>query len=425
MSIALLFIFLILMIIGVPVAVALGIASLITLVVFTDIPVNLIIQSMFSSMNSFVMVAVPLFLLAGILMDEGGVSERIFKFANSLVGWMPGGLGNVTILSGIIFGTMSGSAIAGVTGVGKICINSMTRYNYPLSYATAISTASSILATIIPPSILMVVAAAVANVSVGGALMAGLIPGVILGIILMIYNTYVCKKYKIGIQVPFSFNNFVSSFISAFPALLVPVIIIGGILSGLVTPTEAAGIAAVYAIIVAVFVYREIKVEKLPDIFYRTAKMTGTILFIAVTAKPASWIFEYDGLTVRLASLLGSITHNPIITMLILYAFFIIVGMFMDATAAIYILVPVLLPAIKAANINPLYFIVLLVISLSYGLITPPVGVCLYAASNTTGLKLDDIIRSIMPWLILIGVSLIIFILFPALVTTPLKWFGF
>lgn len=423
MSLALLGIFMLLMFFGVPLASALGIASVFVLFFYSDIPLHLITQSMYSSMNSFMMVAVPLFILSGILMDEGGVADRIFRFANALLGWSRGGLGNVTIFSSIIFAGMSGSSVADVASVGKISISAMTKNNYPLGYATALALITSMLATIIPPSILMVIAASVANVSIGQALFAGVIPGLLVSAVFMIYNYIACKKNGYGTVVKFSPKFLVSEFAQAIPALLAPVILLGGMLSGYFTPTEAAAIAVLYTLLVSLFVYRNIKFFQLPEILFRTAKLTGTILFIAVTAKPAGWIFEFDGLPVRVAEAIGGITHDPTMIMFIIYGFFILVGMFMDATAAIYIVTPILLPTVKAVGIDPVYFIVFMVITLAFGLVTPPVGVCLYAACNMTGLKFEQIVKASMPWMVITGLALVVFIVWPGLVSEPVKWF--
>lgn len=424
MSILLLIMFLVLMLIGVPIAISLGISSVVTLLLFTDVPLNLVIQSMFTSMNSFIMVAVPLFILSGYLLDEGGVAERIYNFANAMMGWMHGGLGNVAIFSSMLFAGMSGSSVADVASMGKISINAMKRHGYPAGYATALSLSSSMLASIIPPSILMLVASSVANVSIGQALFAGIIPGVIIGVVFMLYNYYYCRRNDIGVKIKFSFKNLVQQFLRAIPALMVPIIILGGMFTGYVTPTEAAGIAVLYAILISILLYKHITVSQLPSIFLRTAKTTGTILFIAVTAKPASWILEYDGLPARIASTISGITTSPLLIMSIIFGFLILVGMFMDATAAIYIVVPILLPTVVAVGIDPVFFVVFLVITLTFGLITPPVGVCLYAASNVTGLKIETIVRNSLPWIAVTVITILMFIIFPQIITTPLGWFS-
>ncbi|MCM3761975.1 TRAP transporter large permease [Alkalihalobacillus oceani] len=423
MSVFLLIIFFLLIFFGIPIAASLGISVVLTILLFTDIPLSIVIQSMYSSMNSFIMVAVPLFILAGIIMDEGGVAERIFDFAKSVVGWITGGLGHVNILASLIFAGMAGSSVADIASTGRITINAMTRNNYPLQYATALTLISSMLATIIPPSILMVIAASTAGVSIGKALIGGLIPGLFIAAVFMIVNYVYCKRNKIGEHVTFNLGRLRKDFVRAFPALLAPVILLGGILSGYFTPTEAAAIAVFYTLIIALFVYKDIKLKHLPNIFFRTAKLTGTILFIAVTAKPASWVFEYDGLPTRMATLISNISENAFVIMLFLFIFLIVVGMFMDATAAIFILVPILMPTIHVVGIDPAFFVIFLVILLSFGLITPPIGVCLYAVCNITGLKLEEVTKGTLPWILITFAILLLFVLFPGMITEPLKWF--
>lgn len=423
MSIFLLVLFFILLFLGIPIASSLGIAVVVTILMFTEVPISIVSQSMYSSMNSFIMVAVPLFILAGIIMDEGGVAERIFDFAKSIVGWITGGLGHVNILASLIFAGMAGSSVADIASTGRITINAMTKNGYPLKYATALTLISSMLATIIPPSILMVVAASTAGVSIGAALMGGLIPGLIIAFVFMVYNYFYSKKHNFGVHQKFDWKVLGREFLRAFPALLAPVILLGGILSGSFTPTEAAAIAVLYTLFIALFVYKGLTFRKLPNIFFRTANLTGTILFIAVTAKAASWVFEYDGLPTRLANFISSVSESPLIIMLMLFVFLVIVGMFMDATAAIFILVPILMPTVLMVGIDPTFFVVFLVILLSVGLVTPPIGVCLYAACNITGLKLEELSKASFPWLLVTFAILLVFIFIPQIITMPLSWF--
>lgn len=404
MSVALLLIFLGLMALGVPIAISLGAASVIVLITMGNMPLTMVVQLMYTSMNSFVMVAVPLFILAGSLMDEGGIADKIYDLAEACVGWIYGGLGHVAILCNIIFGAMSGSSVAAVASIGKMSINAMAKKGYPKEYGVGINLAGCMLASVIPPSILMIVAASTASVSIGQALMAGMVPGVLIGVIYMVYNYIHCKVTGIGEKSPFQPKRLVKAFLSAIPALMVPVIMLVGMYSGIYTPTEGAGIAVAYAMLVSIYVYKRLKWSDIPRII----------------AKPAGQIFELDGLPTKLAHFVLGISDNQLVIMFALFIFLIIVGMFMDATAAIYILVPILLPVVKQLGVSPLFFVVFLVITLSFGLITPPVGVCLYAAENVTGLSLEKVIKSVVPWLFLTVGIICIFIFFPQIITGPI-----
>lgn len=421
MSITLLIIFMLLMFVGVPIAVSLGAASVIVIYFMTDLPLTLVAQSMYTSMNSFIMVAVPLFILCGSLMDEGGVADKIYDLADAAVGWIYGGVGHVSVLVSMLFAGMSGSSVAAIASIGKMSINALTKKGYPKGYATAINLTGSMLATVIPPSILMIVAASTANISIGQALMAGLVPGIIMGIIYMVYNFIYCKKNGIGDKSKFSLSRLIKAFLKAVPALISPIILLGGVFTGIYTPTEGAAIGVAYTIFIAIYIYRSLKWADIPKIIIKNAMATGTILFVAITAKPAALIFELDGLPTLLANQIINISSHQIVIMLIVFLFLILVGMFMDATAAIYILVPILLPAVTSVGVSPLFFVVFLVITLALGLITPPVGVCLYAASNVTGMSIEDIIKASVPWLILTIVILILFIIFPNIILMPVN----
>ena len=419
MSAAIILLFLILMFLGVPIATSLGLASVIVMATKSTLPLNMAAQSMFTAMNSFIMVAVPLFILCGSLMDEGGIADRIYDLAEALVGWIYGGLGHVSVVVNMLFAGMSGSSVAAIASIGKMSINALEKKGYPKDYATAINLSGSMLASVIPPSILMINAAATGNVSIGQALLAGLVPGIIIGIIFMVYNYFYCRRHGIGDRVKFSGKKLGKAFVRAIPALLTPIILLGGVYTGVYTPTEGAAIAVVYTMIVSVYVFKTLKWTDMPRIIIKNARSTGTILFVAIAAKPASVLFEIDGLPSRVAQGIAGISDNRIVILFVLYAFLIVVGMFMDATAAIFILVPILLPACQAVGVSPLFFTVFLVITLSFGLITPPVGVCLYAAENVTGLPLERIIKASIPWILLIAVSLCIFILFPQIIEAP------
>lgn len=419
MSLGIMLLFMILMFLGVPIAVSLGAASVLCMAAMTQMPLSMATQSMLTAMNSFIMVAVPLFILCGSLMDEGGIADRIYDLAEASVGWIYGGLGHVSVVVNMLFAGMSGSSVAAIASIGKMSINALEKKGYPKDYATAINLSGSMLASVIPPSILMINAAATGNVSIGQALLAGFIPGLIIGLIFMIYNYLYCKKHGIGDRIPFESKKLGRAFVRAIPALLTPVILLGGVYTGIYTPTEGAAIAVVYTCFVSIYVFKNLHWRDIPRIMIKNARSTGTILFVAIAAKPASVLFELDGLPSTVAHMIAGISSNRVVILMVLYLFLIVVGMFMDATAAIFILVPILLPAVQAVGVSPLFFVVFLVITLSFGLITPPVGVCLYAAENVTGLPLEKIIKASVPWILLIAISLVIFILFPQIIEVP------
>lgn len=424
MSLALLLLFFFLFMVGIPLPISLGAAGVGILCLYTDMPLDLLSNSMFSAMNSFMLVAVPLFIMVGIVMDRGGVAERIFDFANALIGWLPGGLGHVNVFASLIFGGVSGSSVADVASLGRIEITAMTKNNYSKQYAVGLSLTTSVLASIIPPSILVIIAGSTANESIGTLLMAGIVPGLFMVACFMVYNHVYTRMKGMGTHVPFSWSNLKRATIRAVPPMLTPLILLYGIFDGRFTPTEAAGIAAFYTLVLSIVFYRTMSVRELPGVFWETAKTTGTILFIAATAKLAGWIFTYDSLPVKMAELMSSITSNPTLLLLIVFIFLIVVGMFMDAIASLYILIPVLLPPLVQLGVDPMHFLIILVLALTLGLVTPPVGVCLYAAAQVAEMDIEDVIKGTFNLTVLIVISIVLLILFPSITTWPIQAMG-
>lgn len=424
MSVALLLLFFLLFMVGIPLPISLGAASAAIVWIYTDLPIDLLANSMFSAMNSFMLVAVPLFIMVGIIMDRGGVAERIFDFANALLGWLPGGLGHVNVMASLIFGGVSGSSVADVASLGRIEINAMVKNNYSKSYAVGLSLSTSVLASIIPPSILVIIAGSTANESIGVLLVAGIVPGVCMCICFMLYNHFYCKIRHMGTHVPFCLSNLYRATVRALPPMLTPLILLYGIFDGRFTPTEAAGIAVLWCLFLSLFCYRTLRVSDLPGVFFETAKVTGTILFIAATAKLAGWVFTYDALPTKMAALMASISDNPTILLLLVFLFLVVVGMFMDAIASLYILIPVLLPPLVQLGVDPIHFLIILVLSLTLGLITPPVGVCLYAAAQVADMDIEDVIRGTFGLTGMVVVSILILILFPQITLAPLAMMG-
>jgi tripartite ATP-independent transporter DctM subunit len=424
MSIALLLLFLGLSALGVPLAVALGLASVGVIMMFTSTPIDLLSQSMFSAMNSFLLVAVPLFILVGHFMERGRVAERIFDFAEAMVGWMPGGLGHVNVVSSVIFGGISGSSVADIASVGAIEIKAMERHGFPKGYAVGMTLVTSTLSSIIPPSILVVIAGSIANVSIGTLLVAGLIPGLFIAFVFMVFNHFYAVHYGYNPPSPFNFRLVVTTGLRAILPMLTPVILLGGIVNGFFTPTEAAAIAVVYTMLLSVIVYRTIPPVEIWNILVETARASGTILFIAATAKLAAWVFAFDGLPVQVAEFLAGISTGPTMALFLIFLFLIVVGMFMDAIAAMFILIPVLLPPALKMGIDPMHFLIVTVITLTLGLVTPPVGVCLYAVAQVAKMSIEDVIRGSMVPVLILTAAILALVLFPVLTLGPIRLLG-
>jgi C4-dicarboxylate transporter, DctM subunit len=423
-SIFLLVLFLILSALGVPLAVSLGLSSIAAIMIYTSTPLDLLSQSMFSAMNSFLLVAVPLFILVGVLMERGRVAERLFDFAEALVGWLPGGLGHVNVASSVIFGGVSGSSVADIASIGAIEINAMQRHGFPKGYAVGMTLVTSTLSSIIPPSILIVIAGSIANVSIGTLLVAGLVPGLFLAFMFMVFNHFYSVYNGYNPPKPFNVRLVVTTGIAAILPMLTPVILLVGIVDGYFTPTEAAAIAVLYTMFLSIVLYRTIRPKELPSIFIETARTTGTILFIAATAKLAAWVFTYDGLPQQVAQFLGSISTGPTMALFLIFLFLIVIGMFMDAIAAMFILIPVLMPPAIQLGIDPMHFLIVTVITLTLGLITPPVGVCLFAVAQVAKMSIEDVIKgSILPISIMMA-AILALVLFPILTLGPIRLLG-
>jgi tripartite ATP-independent transporter DctM subunit len=418
MSLVLLGTFVLLMLLGVPLAVSLGVGVIATLLIF-DIPLELLPQSMMSSMNSFLLVAVPLFVLAGNLMAGGGISDRIFRGAEVIFGRYRGGLGQVNIAASAIFGGISGSSVADVVSLGKIEIKAMTDHKYPRPYAAAMTMVTSTLSSLMPPSILMIIAASTASVSVGAALAGGLGPSLVVIVVLMILNFILSVRRGYGEVTKTPFKKGVAIVLAGIPAMGGPVIILLGMFSGLFTPTEAAAVAVIYSLLVGIYVYRDMKWRQMPKMIVDAGLTTGTILLIAMIANVASYVFTIDGLPAKVSSWLLGVSTDPIIVMLMMGVILIIIGTVMDIVAAILLCSPVLMPAAVAAGIDPVHFVVYLVAALTLGLVTPPVGVSLFATSYVSGLPMEKIVKAAAPHYAVMVAAVLLLAVFPQLILLP------
>ncbi len=394
---------------------------------FADFPFHTLAQKVVNSGNSFVLMAIPFFLLAGKLMNTGGITNRIFRFCNTVIGWIPGGLGHANVLASVVFAGMSGSAVADAAGLGSIEIKAMEDAGFDKGFSAAVTAASSTIGPIIPPSIPLIVYACVAsNVSVSNLLIAGLVPGVLMaiGLSIAVYIISVRRHYP---KMPFpTLRQIWDDFRKAVLSLLTPVILIGGMLSGVFTATEAAVVSAVYAFILtvfiyrevklSVFIYREVKLSQLWGIIIETARESAGILFIVCISNMYGYLLTRAQIPALLVKAVSGFTTSPVVVLLILNVIFLIIGCFMDANAAILILTPAIWPLITAVGIDPTHLGLVMVLNLMIGLLTPPVGMCLFTVSRVANLPLEQMIKSVLPFYIPLLACLLLVTLCPSLV---------
>ncbi|EAU50645.1 C4-dicarboxylate transport system permease large protein [alpha proteobacterium HTCC2255] len=405
--------FLLLVILRIPVAFALGIA-IIPIVMF-DIRLTpfIILDRMFQSYNSFILLAVPFFLLAANLMNSGKITDKLIELARVITGWMPGGLGHVNVAVSMLFAGISGSSTADAAGCGKILIPAMVKEGYDTRFAVAITACSSVMGVIIPPSILMVVWGGVMQVSVGALFLAGAIPGLMIGLTLMATVYGYAKVYDYPTAGKPSLTEFWSALKGASLAMLTPLLVIGGIVGGLVTPTESAIIAAGYSLILGMFVYRTVTVRDLGHIFYDTGRFASISLFAIGTASAFGWMLAFYNVPRLIVDTMTALEFGPFGTALVIAGLFLFFGLFIDAIPTIIILGTVLLPVATGADIHPVVFAIIGIVSLAFGLVTPPYGLCLLIAASISGLNVVQVMRDVVIILIPMLVILILIILFP------------
>jgi tripartite ATP-independent transporter DctM subunit len=382
-----------------------------------SIPITLLPLKMMHGVNNFPLLAVPFFILAANVMNKGSVTPRIFGFANSLVGHLRGGLGHVNVLASMIFAGMSGTAVADAAGLGALEIKAMQDQGYPIKFSTGITGASSVIGPIIPPSVAMVIYGWLSDVSVGGLFIGGLIPGVILGGALMIMTVVLSYRIAMPLKPRPAFQEIADLSKKAFLSLMTPLIIVGGIWSGIFTPTESGAVASIYAIILGMIIYRDVSWKDLLDIFRHTIEFTAIILFIISVAGLYGWLLVRLQIPLTLAEGIVQITTNSTILLIILMFFFLIVGCFMSVIESVLIFTPIMAPMVKAVGVDPLFFGVLMVISLSVGVITPPFGNVIYVLVGITHQTFEDVVWALIPFLIPILLTILALILFPELVT--------
>lgn len=409
--------FIIILSTGASIGVGLGLSSAIVLYCVLDMPLVVVVQRMFTSVDSFSFMAVPFFMLAGAFMSEGGVTKRIVDFSMAMVGALAGGLALVVAVAGMFFAALSGSSAATTAAIGSSMIDEMERRGYPRSFAAAVVASGGTVGIVIPPSITMVVYGSIANTSIADLFMAGFVPGILMGVSMCVVSWVISKKNGYQGEGKFSIGRLLRSVKECFWALMMPVIILGGIYSGIFTPTEAAAVAAVYGALVGLFIYRELKFKDLPRTLLNAAYNTTMIMFVVGAANLFGWILTNAQVPHMLAESFAHITTNPVVFLMLVNVLLLFIGTLINASAAVVILTPILLPVALGMGIDPMFFGVLMVINLAIGCITPPVGLDLFVVSSITGISIDKVTAKVMPYLLMLLVDLVIFTWFPSIIT--------
>ncbi|MAY72584.1 MAG: ABC transporter permease [Halomonas sp.] len=403
---------LLMLVMGFPVMVALGASSLAAIMVDGSVPDFIVLHRMVGGMDSFPLLSIPFFVLAGALMNSAGITSRIFDFARALVGWMPGGLGHVNVGASVIFAGMSGAAVADAGGLGAIEIKAMRRAGYDPGFSVGITAASSTIGPIIPPSLPLVIYGVMASASIGQLFAAGLVPGLLMALSLMLMVAWYAVRYQYPRDVGFALSWIAFTFRRAFLSLLTPVIIVGGIVLGIFTATEAAIAAVIYAMLLGAVVYRTLTFKRLLAVTMETIETTGIIMMIIAASSIFSWLLTSHHVAENFANWMLAVTSNPTIILLLMTLILFVVGCFMETIAAITILVPILLPIAVNLGVDPVQFGIVMVLNLMIGLLTPPVGLVLYVLSQVSKVPFERCASATLPFLIplLIVLMLVTFV---------------
>ena len=409
--------FIIFISIGTPVAWSIAISSLLTIIISLPfIPAaTTIAQRMATGLDSFTLLAIPFFILSGQLMTHGGIASRLIGFAKTIVGALPGGLALINIMSAMLMGAIAGSAMASASAMGSILGPEMEKEGYDKEYGAAVNITSSTIGLVIPPSnVLIVYSLASGGVSIAALFLAGYIPGILTGLFLMIVASIWAKKKGYPTSKKSSLNNIFKTFIVAIPSLFLLFIVIGGIVSGIFTATEASAIAVIYTLILGM-VYKEIKLKNIPDILMEASKTSAVIMLLIAASMSMSWIMSFENIPQNLSEFLLSLSDNKIIILLIVNLLLLFVGIFMDMTPAVLIFTPIFLPIVTSIGINPIQFGIIMVLNLCIGLCTPPVGSVLFVGIGLAKTSIEKVIKPLLPLFIAMIFSLILITLFPVL----------
>lgn len=421
------FSFVVLLGIGVPIAWSIGLSGLVTLLVSVDsIPAfTTIAQRMATGLDSFTLLAIPFFILAGQLINKGGLAHRLIRLAKNLMGSLPGGLAHVNIVAAMLFGAIAGSSVAAASAIGSILGPRMEEEGYSREFGAAVNITSSTTGLLIPPSnILIVYSLASGGVSIAALFIAGYLPGILTGVMLMIVAAIWAKYRKFPVGQRSSFKEFITSFVDALPALFLLIIVIGGIIAGIFTATEASAIAVVYCLVLG-FIYRELKLKELPSIFLDSVSTTSIVLLLIATSIGMSWVMSFEEIPSNVSEALLSVSDNPIIILLLINLILLFVGTFMDMTPAVLIFTPIFLPIVTEMGIDPIHFGIIMILNLSIGLCTPPVGSILFVGVGIAKTTIVKVIKPLMPLFLAMIVALMLITYFPQISLWLPRLFGF
>jgi len=401
---------------GLPIAFGLGVAAVV-MALLSDIPLSIMVEQSVRGVNSFPLLAIPFFILVGEVMSNGGIARRLMELAGALVGFVRGGLGQVAITGSMFFGGISGSAVADTAATGAMMIPSMTKQGYTAPQATAINTVSSVIGIIIPPSIPLILFGIVTETSISRLFIAGIVPGLLIGFGLMTTTFIMASIGQAGQTRKFRLDLLWEAFKAAWLALVLPVIVIGGIIGGVFTATEAAVVALLYSLFISLVFYREFKIRELWGMLIRTARLTGMVLLLLAFATVIAWFLTINMVPQTLVTQVQAITQDPFLLLMIVAGLLLLVGFVMDLTPAMVIMAPMLTPIVTSVGVDPVYFGVLMSFILGIGLLTPPVGTCLYVGCGVGKVSMEQLVKAMLPYYAALLVVLVILIAFPGIVT--------
>jgi C4-dicarboxylate transporter, DctM subunit len=410
------------LLLGVPIAVILGLTTMISIILFSSTPLHIITQQLFNALDKFVLLAIPFFILAGAIMTRGGIARKLIAFVNALVGWFPGGLAMAGILACIFFAAISGSSPATVVAIGSIMIPALIKAGYGEKFSLGLITVSGSLGIVIPPSIPMILYCLVMNVSVAELFMAGIIPGLLIGLALMVYTYFIARKNNWRIETKGSLSELFRTFREGIWALLLPFIVLGGIYTGVFTPTEAAAVSVIYALLVEMFIYKEFGWTDITKICQDAAVLSACLLFILSTAMTFIWLLTAEQIPHQLADIIIQHIHSPWMFLLTVNILFLLLGCFMDDVSAMLILAPLFLETLNRYGIDLVHFGIVMVLNIQMGMLTPPFGLNLFVASGITKQPIIKIAMGVLPFLFIMLACLMLVTYIPWISLALPQW---